>query len=185
MTDSDKKPKWLKFGILLLVSCWVFWIGGNWEDEFSPEYVPPKFEQLQKSQGVISFTRRSKSSGGEIELRLDNGNTLHLTCSQPYSLPAACYYKREHGRWVNESYRDQLAGKVVTAWWMPEKKNSKGEGIGRVYQLQVDNQYFFEYYDLLSYYISYNKETAGHNWNFGLLLIFLTALVIWASFRKA
>ena len=85
---------------------------------------------------------------------------------------------------MNESYRDQLTGKVVTAWWMGEKKNSEGEDVGRVYQLQVDNQYFFEYHDLLHYYVGYDKETAGHNWYFGLLLLFLTVLVVRVTIRK-
>jgi hypothetical protein len=137
------------------------------------------------SQGVISFTRRSKSSGGEIELRLENGKKLHLSCSRPYSLPSACYDKQVNGKQQPEDYRGQLTGKVVTAWWMAKNKNSKGEDVGRVYQLQVDNQYFFEYQEMSNYYISYNKETAGHNWYFGLLLLFLTTLVIGEFLRKS
>lgn len=184
MIALNHKSRWFRFRVAILIVCWVWWLGGNWEDEFSPEYVPPRFDQLQKSQGVITFTRQSKSSGGEIELLLGNGKRVHLSCTRPYSLPVACYYKRVNGKWLNESYRDQLMWKNVTVWWMGEKKNSDGEDVGRVYQLQIGDQIFFEYQERLDYYLSYKIEKHGHNWYFGFALLLLTALLIKASLRR-
>jgi len=176
MISLKKKPMWLKISIFVLVMCWVGWLGGNWEDEFSPEYVPPKFEQLKKTQGVISFTRRSKSSGGEIEIHLGNKQILHLSCTRPYSLPSACYDKRINGKW--ESFRSDLLWKTVTVWWMPEKQNSQGEDMGRVYQLQFGDQLYFEYQEQLNYYLGYKQGNYGHNWYVGFVLLLLTIIVV-------
>lgn len=65
-------PVWLRIALIALGVLWVLWFTGVGKHPVV-DYVPPKFEELEVAEGKISFTQRSKSSGGDIVLRLANG----------------------------------------------------------------------------------------------------------------
>lgn len=170
---------WLIASLITLGILFGYWVSGTWLSNPSFEYVPPRFDQLQVTQGKLSFTRRSKSSGGEIVLQLENGEQLLLACNPPDTLPDACYYKKEITGWVD--YRQKTTGVKAIVWWRPEVDLTKG---GRVYQMRVAEDLFFTYQDQVEYYLKHYKKSGGRNNFLGFVLLILIALVIRALTQK-
>lgn len=164
---------WLKFSLIVVFVGWGYWLSGTWPNQPIEEYIPPRFEQLEIAQGTLSFTRRSKSSGGEIEIHLGNGKKLVLACNPPNTLPDACFRKNTGGEWLD--YREKLTGKIATAWWQPEPDVPDG---GRMYQMKVEDWMFFNYQEQLDYYVNHYQKGGGRNSLVGLALLLLTAFVI-------
>lgn len=172
---------WLKLCLGVLGVLWGYWASGTWPTHPIMEYVPPRFEQLELAQGTLSFTRQSKSSGGEIEIHFSEGKKLRLACNAPNTLPSACYYLRVNGRSQTRSFESQLTGKMVTVWWMPEKDVADHSADGRVYQMLVGEWMFFKYPEQVAYYAKHYQKGGGRSWFFGGLLLLLSGLVIWAQ----
>lgn len=170
---------WLKLSLVILGVLWGIWLSGTWPTNPIVEYVPPKFEELKVAEGTLSFTRRSKSSGGEIELHLVGGSTLLLHCNPPNTLPDACYRKDESGG-ISTDYKDKLNKHLVTAWYQSDAEVANS---GRIYQMQVDGKLFFNYPEQVGYYVKHYQSGGGRNGYFGLMLFFLTVLVV-TNLRK-
>lgn len=121
-------------------------------------YDPPSFFELNKSEGKLSFGNRWKSSGGYVLLYLDDGSKLILSCTPPGSnVDNSCYKKRKSkNEWVD--YRKNLTGKNATAWWRAEEDTLERKMSGRVYKLEVDGWKYFDFNEIVNYYLNNNKK---------------------------
>lgn len=172
---------WLRFSLIILGICWGYWLSGTWPTNPEVKYEPPSFAELEVTEGTLLFTRRSKSSGGEIELHLGNGQKLVLACNPPNTLPSDCTYQRTNEKQSGMSMKNQLTGKTVVAWWRPEIDVPNG---GRVYQLQVGKSLFFNFEEQVDYYIKHYQKGGGRNGFFGFILLLLTGLFIKTALNR-
>jgi hypothetical protein len=96
-------------------------------------------------------------------------------------LDSDCSYQRVNGQQRGGSYKKQLTGKMVTAWWQPEPDIPNG---GRIYQAQVGDWMFFNYQEQVDFYVKHYQKGGGRNGLFGLALLLLTAFVINALLKR-
>lgn len=172
-------PIWLKLAFIVLGVLWGYWLSGTWPTNPVMEYTLPHFESLEIIQGTLSFTRRSKSSGGDIEIHTRDGKKLILACNPPNTLPDACYRKMLVNEW--RDFRKDITGKEALVWW---HRDADVPHDGRAYQMQVGNDLFFTYQDQVDYYQKHYQKGGGRSGIFGLILLLATVFVIYASLNK-
>jgi hypothetical protein len=186
-TAISSSRLWLKFAAAVLGVLWILWLSGTWPTNPVVEYSPPNFEQLEISQGILSFTQRSKSSGGEIVLKLDDGKKLILSCSPPNTTVDSCLslYRDYVGQKYGEAdrYKDLYPEKRVIAWWMAEP-DWPGNGHGRIYQMEIDGRLFLSYPMQVEYYVKHHRIGGDRNVFFAYFLILLTGPIIIALRKK-
>jgi len=119
-----------------------------WYVTSSMKYTIIEFETLKVSEGILSFRPIWKSSGGEIVLTTKDNQKITLTCAPPGGLGGGCYFNS----YRSVDYRKTLVGKQVKIWWQPIHNELDQVASGRVYQLETDGKYFYDYRESADYY---------------------------------
>lgn len=133
---------------------------------------------MRISSGTLSFTRWTKSSGGDAVIHLGNGNTLRLTCGGVLS-DAACFDKQVDGVWKN--LESELTGKPAIAWWYPEEGK---EDFGRLYQLKVGDEFIFRYEEQIEWYMKDYKGGRPFELLAAIVMLIVTVLYARRDLKK-
>ncbi len=137
--------------------------------KLNSKYEVPQFKDLNVSQGILSFTPSWKNSGGQIVLRLANGQKITMTCQAPFDEGDRCFFRPGQQGDMSK----QLVGKLATAWWEKITDPTRPQLSGRVYQLKVDDYMYYDYAERTKFYMEHVNSGVGGKIFFAVIYFYI------------